>query len=216
MNKYEREYHLERHSHLYDNEEYYLARARIAAEIFFKGIKHPNGRVLEFGCGLGQNIYFFGNSIGYDVSKFAIDFCKKKKINVTNNLKGLKDNSFDVVLSCEVLEHLEEPLKELKIMYSKLKKKGKLILILPIDKRNNSAFIPDLNQHLYCWNFRSINNLLLRAGFTPILNKKIRGKGYKRLLFLNKISFRLYVFVTWITAILWNSKHMKIVAIKNE
>ena len=214
-NNYEEEYHLNRHSNLYNDSEYYFARARIALRLFFKGIK-KSSKILEYGCGLGQNICLMKNinAIGYDTSKFALDFCKKKGVRTVSKLKDLdKYGEFDVVLSCEVLEHLENPLMALEEMNSQLKKGGKLILILPIDKWNKPK-IDDDNQHLYNWNFNTITNLLVRAGFYPVHYNIIKATGFKRLLWASRISFELYFFLTKLAAIISGSKHMKIIAIK--
>lgn len=212
--RYEKEYHEKKHNYLYDNEDYYLARARVAKEQYFKGIIKIGERILEYGCGLGQNIYLLHNPIGYDISSFALNFCKKKGIHVTNRIKELKNKGFDVVLCCEVLEHIEEPLKTLKVIHSKLKKGGKLILILPIEKKKRPEFF-DYNQHFYSWNSQSITNLLMRAGFYPINYKIMRRTGFRKFLFLYKANlFRPYLFFTWLTAIISGSKHRRIISVK--
>ena len=214
-NNYEEEYHLNRHNHLYKDKEYYLIRAKIALRLFFSGIK-KSSQVLEYGCGLGQNIFLVNNSVGYDISKFSLNFCRKKGIRAVDDLKHLiltGYSGFDVVLSCEVLEHLENPLNALKEMNSQLKEGGKLILILPIDKWNEPN-VRDENQHLYNWNFNTITNLLMRAGFYPIDYEIIKAAGFKRLLWASRISFELYFFLIKLAAIISGSKHMKIVAIK--
>lgn len=210
--EYEKEYHLKKHDYLYNNQEYYLARARASIKQFFQGIR-KNSKILEYGCGLGQNIYGLDNAVGYDISNFALDFCRKKGIKVTNNLNKIDNEGFDIVLCCAVLEHVEEPLKTLKTIYSKLKKGGKLILVLPIDKWDKPN-INDVNQHLYCWNFNTITNLLVRAKFIPLRYKIIRGSGFKKSLPFHKISFGFYLFLTKLIAIIIGSKHMKIIAQK--
>lgn len=213
MNSYEKEYHSILHKHLYVSSKYYTARAKIALKKYFEGISKED-RTLDFGCGMGQNIVFLKNAIGYDISKFSLDFCSKKGIKVTNKLSNIKDNSFEVIFSSHVLEHLENPFKAIQIMKKKLKKRGKLILILPVEKYKKGKFILDKNQHLYCWNFQTINNLLIKLGFTIIENKYLYGTGYKKLLFLNKLSFKLYNLFTKLIALILNIKEMKIVAIK--
>ena len=210
---YEGEYHKLKHEHLYTNENYYKARAKAARLKYFKGIS-KDSKVLEFGCGLGHNIYFVKNSKGYDISKFAVDFCTKKGIDSTTKINEIKDNSFDVVFSCHVLEHLENPLETIGLMSKKLKKGGKLITIIPVEKRNRHSFKMDENQHLYCWTFQTFNNLLIRSGLKPIENTYLRGSGYKKLLPFSAISFSLYLFLTRVVAFFKGSKEMKIVAIK--
>ncbi len=210
---YEKDYHLMKHNYLYNDAEYYLVRAKLALEKYFKETKSKSS-ILDYGCGLGQNIFLVNNSTGYDISDFALDFCRKKGINVTKNLKNLKNNSFDIVFSCEVLEHLENPLKELKMMKSKLKEKGKLILIIPLEKLKKPSFEPDSNQHLYCWNYQTMTNLLSRIGFIPISYEIIKMTGFKKLIPINRVSFKLYLLLTKCLAIIVGSKHLKIIAVK--
>ena len=209
---YESWYHSTRHSNHF-NEAYYNARAKIALDKFFSGIDR-NTRILDFGCGLGQNIYYMPNAVGYDISKFGIEFCRKKGINATTQLEDIADESFDVVFSAHVLEHHPHPMTMLEEMYSKLKKGQKLILVIPHERHGKAQFKYDLNQHLYTWNFQAINNLLLTVGFEIQENKYIRGAGYFRLLPLAKFNFGLYRFVTNLVSRLFGIKEMMIVAKK--
>ena len=209
---YESWYHSTRHSNHF-NEAYYNARAKIALDKFFSGIDR-NTKILDFGCGLGQNIYYMPNAVGYDISKFGIEFCRKKGINATTQLEDIADESFDVVFSAHVLEHHPHPMTMLEEMYSKLKKGQKLILVIPHERHGKAQFKYDLNQHLYTWNFQAINNLLLTVGFEIQENRYIRGAGYFRLLPLAKFNFGLYRFVTNFVSRLFGIKEMMIVAKK--
>jgi SAM-dependent methyltransferase len=62
---YEEWYHTERHS-THFNDDYYNARAEIAVKKFFDGFDTSKS-ILDFGCGLGQNIYKIPNAVGYDI-----------------------------------------------------------------------------------------------------------------------------------------------------
>ena len=73
----------------------------------------------------------------------------------------------------------------------------------------------DENQHLYNWNFNTITNLLVRAGFKPIDYKILRRTGFYKLLPFSRISFSLYLFLTKLAAIISGSRHMRIISIKN-
>lgn len=209
---YEAWYHSTRHSNHF-NENYYNARAKIALTKFFKDIDR-NSRVLDYGCGLGQNIYYLPNAMGYDISQFGIEFCRKKGINATTNLEDVPDEAFDVVFSAHVLEHHPHPKSMLESMYSKLKKGQKLILVIPFERHGKGKFEFDLNQHLFTWNFQAINNLLLTTGFKIEKNRYIRGAGYFRLLPLAKLNFGLYRFATNLLSRLAGIKEMMIVASK--
>lgn len=209
---YESWYHSTRHSNHF-NDAYYEARAQIAVDKFFSGVD-KNARILDFGCGLGQNIFNMPNAVGYDISKFGIEFCRKKGINATTQLEDIPDESFDVVFSAHVLEHHPHPMTMLEEMYRKLKKGEKLILVIPHERHGKAQFKYDLNQHLYTWNFQAINNLLLTVGFQIEENRYLRGAGYFRLLPLTKINFGLYRFVTNTVSRLFGIKEMMIVGRK--
>jgi len=210
-NNYETEYHLEKHSNLYKDKEYYYIRAKVAMNDYFKNYSYE--RVLDFGCGLGNNIYLLDYAKGYDISKFALDFCRGKGLKATDDLKKIRNNHFDIVFSSEVLEHLERPLDALKIMRRKLADDGRLIIVVPIDRLKRLK-LNDKNQHLYCWNYQTMTNLLIRAGFKPIEFKILRRTGFKKFLPFSRISFKLYLFLTKFLATLSSSRHLKVVAIK--
>src|SRR5687768_5222984 len=104
---YEEWYHKERHN-THFNDDYYNARAKIALGKFFSGIDQQS-RVLDFGCGLGQNILYLPNAMGYDISNFGVEFARRKGIKATNNLAEVPNEAFDVVFTAHVLEHHPHP-----------------------------------------------------------------------------------------------------------
>jgi len=78
-----------------------------------------NKIILDLGCGSGYGTYYLSTEgakhiIGIDISKEAIEYCKREYI--ADNLQygimdgsrlGFKDNSFDVIVSFQVIEHIE-------------------------------------------------------------------------------------------------------------
>lgn len=89
--------------------------AKFKAKVINNFIKeHSIETVLDLGCGDGNQATYLNcqEYIGFDVSKTAIEMCKKTfnadttKI-FTNDIKDLKPA--DLILSCEVLFHLVEP-----------------------------------------------------------------------------------------------------------
>lgn len=209
---YEKEYHAVRHS-THFNEDYYNARAKIALKKFFRDVPKDT-KLLDYGCGMGQNIYYLSNATGFDISEYGLEFCKSKGITVTNDLSSLPDEGFDVVFSSHVLEHHPNPKEMIENMRRKLKKDKKLYLVIPFERHGKSDFKLDLNQHLYMWNFRNINNLLLTSGFEINENKYIRGAGYEKLLFLSKINFPLYSFCTNLVSRIFGIKEIMVIATK--
>jgi 2-polyprenyl-3-methyl-5-hydroxy-6-metoxy-1,4-benzoquinol methylase len=214
MKNYEEEYHKKLHNYLINDNAYYITRAKLAKYKYFKGIAKSD-KVLEFGCGLGQNIYLIKNAEGYDISKFSLDFAQKKGIKTINELQKIKDQNYDVVFCSHVLEHVEQPKNVLDLIRQKLKKDGKLILLLPVENQKKSDFKLDDSQHLYSWTFKTINNLLIKTGFKPVYNSYVWGTAYKKLLDVARYNFYLYYLLTTFVGYILNKKEMKIVAIKN-
>jgi len=103
------------------------------------------GKILEIGCGRGDfSIYLaqkFPNSFitATDFSSFAIESAQIKineKVELKNIELKLEDaehlsftnESFDLIISCETLEHVNHQEKMLSEIYRVLKKDGRLIL----------------------------------------------------------------------------------------
>lgn len=210
---YESSYHSVRHPN-HAKSEYFDARSEIALTKFFKGVDLENAKILDYGCGMGQNIGKLPHARGYDISEFSLDFCRKKGLQVTNSLTSLKNESFDVVFSSHVLEHHPHPKTMLEEMASKLKTGKELILVIPFERHGKGSFELDLNQHLYNWNFQNINNLLISTGFKIKKNKYLRGAGYYKLLFLKRINFGLYKMATELLSRLMGIKEIMVIATK--
>lgn len=99
--------------------------------------KNENAKLLDFGCGIGLTLSslasFFSHSVGCDVgeleimaTKELIDLLGLNSSAVLYNGKRLpfKDNSFDIVTSVEVIEHVSKPNTMLKEIRRVLKPDG--------------------------------------------------------------------------------------------
>jgi len=126
-----------------DRETYRLSdQANTLAELLHNDTFYPDGSiVLEAGCGTGaQTIILSKNSpkskiISMDISQESL--IKASALNLQNvsfqiadifNLP-FKEESFDHVFLCFVLEHLQEPLKALNCLKKVLKKGGSITVI---------------------------------------------------------------------------------------
>lgn len=75
--------------------------------------KKCNLKVLDLGCGWGNNLKFMSdyglNVYGIEQSKTAYNYCKKKFRNVFNgnfsNLTKFNDNFFDIIIDRQSLQH---------------------------------------------------------------------------------------------------------------
>jgi len=211
---YEKEYHEKAHEGRIKHELIFKLEAERSRKEYFENIA-PDASILDYGGGMGQNVFLMKNAIVYDISAFAITFCRKKGMKATDDLELIPNGSLDIVICSHVLEHVKEPINLLQTIKSKLKTDGKAIIVLPVEKPSYSDFEPDADQHLYAWNFRTINNLLMKNNFKIEKNKFLYiNTGLKKLLFLAKLNFRLYYFFTYIIGRLLDSREMVIVARK--
>jgi SAM-dependent methyltransferase len=98
-------------------------------------------RILDIGCGTGgtlEAIADFGETWGADISQDALDFCRERGLTRLKLCPAEKldfDNeSFDVALSCDVLEHLEDDAPALAEMKRILRPGGYGIITVPAHK----------------------------------------------------------------------------------
>lgn len=100
------------------------------------------GSLLEIGCAYGYFLKHASKNFetyGMDISKYAINKAKKissnSKLKVGNAEKDLEkfigDKKFDVIIALDVLEHLKDPEKQIKLFYKFLKKDGILFFKVP-------------------------------------------------------------------------------------
>lgn len=97
-------------------------------------------KILEIGCSGGILIESlkkmgFKSVYGIDVSKNAVELCKRKGIKNVEVMDGaktrFKDGSFDLVIASDVLEHIKDDSRALSDWHRILKNDGKLILFVP-------------------------------------------------------------------------------------
>ena len=129
--------------------------------------------VLDFGCGGGFLLDSLNirKKVGVEINPSAIKSAKEKGIEVYNDADLVPDNYVDVIISNNALEHTLRPLDELKSLYKKLKKGGKIIFVVPCESITYEYKANDVNHHLYSWSPMCIGNLFTEAGFQLIESK---------------------------------------------
>ena len=105
-----------------------------------KEVNWKNKLVLDVGCGTG--LFAFKVSklgpkqiLGIDFSKEAIEIATKthKNNNLQYQVLDVKEikSKYDIIVSLGTLEHMDNPLKTLKILKKHLSKNGKIIVTSP-------------------------------------------------------------------------------------
>ncbi len=145
-----------------------------AQQFLFENYICFDDNVLEFGCGGGfllKNITA-KNKIGIEINAEARTYAVESGLNVVENIFAISESWADVIISNHVLEHTNNPLEELTLLFAKLKSGGKAIFVIPHEKK--IKYSPnDINQHLFTWSEMNIGNLFVKAGFKIIKVKEI-------------------------------------------
>lgn len=137
----------------------------------FKKYITDNDVVLDFGCGGGfllKNLKC-QKKIGVELNPVARKYCVDvNKIDCHESLDDITNESIDIIISNHCLEHTLSPYDLIDKMYSKLKKGGKIILVVPLDSYNYKWLPNDINNHLYSFSPMNLGNLLQGCNFLEI------------------------------------------------
>lgn len=137
-----------------------------------------NGKILDFGCGSGEVLNILKKvgweTCGVEIDKKAAEYARSMGLNVfSQDLRSIRfpDDYFDVVRMRSVLEHLHQAPVILEEIHRILKKRGRLLLIVPnIDsfefKIFRSKWFPlDIPRHIYHFSSKSLAALLKKSCF---------------------------------------------------
>ena len=136
----------------------------------------PPGRILDVGCGLGWLLDALPASWekhGLEVSRVAADFAGKfgKIFHGTLHESPYEDNFFDVIFMHQVIEHVDKPEEDIKVLRRILKSGGVLILGTPdFDSgaarrfRGNYRLLHD-QSHIRLFSNESMHRFLRDHGF---------------------------------------------------
>lgn len=129
-------------------------------------------RILEVGSGLGYFTYALSedgfNILGIDLSEDAVKMSTNAfgSLYKSIDLKKL-DEQFDIIILCEVIHHLIDPIFFLKNLKSKLNKGGKIILTTPRKyiEQSSAIWLTELPPvHLFWFTTLSLQKLGNRVG----------------------------------------------------
>ena len=123
--------------------------------------KKPTIRVLEVGCGLGYLTYALNkagiNTLGVDISVTAVDYATHNYGNYYKATDIFKYSTerrgyYDIIISTEVIEHLNNIDEFITALYELLSDAGAMIITTPNKTiyKNRSAWFTELPP-VHCW-----------------------------------------------------------------
>src|SRR5215218_2786367 len=108
----------------------------LANKFMFEKYINTEDSVLDFGCGGGfllKNL-ICKEKFGVEINPIAREYCNNVNgIKCFSGLDYIADESIDVVISCHCLEHTTSPYNLVGELYDKLRKGGKIIIVVPLD-----------------------------------------------------------------------------------
>lgn len=165
----------------------YLRRRSFSGYLYRKFLLYPklsgklSGKVLDYGCGIGDFVRFRANTIGADINRHNVAYCRRQGLDaqlVEDNHIPFADDSFDGVVLDNVLEHIpgdavDSVIEEIRRV---LKVGGNMVVGVPGLK----GYYSDPDHKVYYFE-ENLASLFVRHGFEtrevflmPIACKKLQ------------------------------------------
>ncbi len=126
-------------------------------------------RVLDVGCGWGRELVRFKDAVGVDV---CLPFLKTAKNYTSNELVlsdasslPFRDNSFDLAIMSEVIEHLYSPDEAIKQIKRALREGGKIIVQTPNKLLTGGKVISKDRGHVHEFTPSELIKFITKHGF---------------------------------------------------
>jgi SAM-dependent methyltransferase len=123
-----------------DGHWWFVARRRILRDVLRKLVPLPNGkRLLEAGCGTGGNLAMledFGRVSAFEPDAGARELARRKgAVHVSEGRLPtdvpFEEESFDLVVALDVLEHIDDDLAGLRALRDRLRPGGWMVITVP-------------------------------------------------------------------------------------
>ena len=128
-------------------------------------------RLLDAGCGTGQMTKLlerYGDAVGLEIAPEAIDFARKRGVKeiVQGSISDppFAAGSFDVVLSLDVIEHVDDDVHILNSLFEIVKPGGHLIVTVPAFESLWSEH-DEINHHKRRYRVPQLRQMMEHAGF---------------------------------------------------
>lgn len=156
---------------------WHVGRREILREALLRHVSpDASGRqkILDYGCGPGGNILVlkdFGVVSGVDVADPALQFAKtrgfRELVKVDGSQTPFPDNSFDIVASLDVFEHIEDDSAAIRECFRMVKPGGILLTTVPAHRWLWSAHDTTLG-HFRRYTKGELQEKIAAAGFETL------------------------------------------------
>jgi len=141
-------------------------------------------KIIEVGCGRGEYLSIMSgcgvDAYGVEYNDDAVNQCIKNNLKVSkhfidNEAIKIADGQFDAFFILSFLEHLQEPNKILRSIYSNLTDDGVGIVEVPNFDMilRNKLFAEFMRDHLFYFTRESLNFILSMNGFDVVECKEV-------------------------------------------
>lgn len=140
-----------------------------------------NNRILDVGCGEGWILELAmkrgWQSFGTEFSSKAVEICERKGIKMYPGVleaEKIKEKNFDIIVSSETIEHINNPREELANIHRLLRPGGLFYVTTPNFNSYLRRMMKDrydiikYPEHLSYYTSKTLNGLLKEAGFTKV------------------------------------------------
>ncbi|MEA2333274.1 MAG: hypothetical protein QOH58_3412 [Thermoleophilaceae bacterium] len=164
--------------HLYEIEDqhwWFRGRRAVIWALISRAELPSSPRLLDAGCGTGRNLQEFGvlgDPRGVDTSEQAVEFCHQRGLEGVRKagLEALPydDSSFDLLMACDVIEHVPDDAGALRELRRVAKAGARLLVTVPAYMWLWS-YHDDRHHHQRRYTRRKLTDLARAAGWAPLL-----------------------------------------------
>ena len=134
----------------------------------------PRPRILDAGCGTGRNLIEYGKlgeATGIDPSEAAIEFCRRRGLDDVHRatLESLPfdDGRFDLLLACNVIEHVDDDAAALAELRRVAAAGGHLLITVPAYMWLWSSH-DESHHHRRRYTLSRLRSRIVDSGFEPL------------------------------------------------
>lgn len=182
------------------NEQYihwwFVGKRKIVTKLFekFCWSGKKNKKILDIGCGMGvmlENLSQYGEVYGCDIESEAIEYCSQffgDNVKLGNFAadKLYNSESFDAVVSLDVLEHIQDDRSALREIQRILKPRGKLVITVPAQMKQWS-YNDEVVHHYRRYEYDELKEKIREAGFHIEKLSFYNSKLYPFIIVIRKI-----------------------------